>query len=109
MSDARSIDEVVATLDGIIATAVADRSRLGFFAALYRQVTLRVRQGIADGLFDDGPRMDRFDAIFANRYLDALAAWQANALPSRSWKLAFESSRRTDPAMNPFRWSVPCP
>ncbi len=96
MSDARSIDEVIAALDRIIDRAAVDRDRIGFFAALYRQVTLRVRQGIADGVFDDGPRMDRFDAIFANRYLDALAAWQANALPSKSWKLAFEASRRTD-------------
>jgi len=96
MSGARSIEEVIAALDRIIDTAAAERSRIGFFAALYRQVTLRVRQGIADGLFDDGPRMDRFDAIFANRYLDALAAWQTNELTSKSWKLAFEASRRKD-------------
>lgn len=96
MSDARSIEEVIAALDGIIATAVADRSRLGFFASLYRQVTLQVQQGIATGLFDDGPRMERLDVIFANRYLDALAAWQASAPSSKSWQLAFDASPRSD-------------
>jgi hypothetical protein len=96
MSDARSIDEVIAALDGIIATAITERSRIGFFASLYRQVTLRVRQGIAAGLFDDGPRMEQLDVIFANRYLDALAAWQASAPPSKSWQLAFDAAHRTD-------------
>src|SRR4051812_18744301 len=96
MSGARSIDEVIAALDRIIATAATDRSRIGFFASLYRQVTLRVRQGIAGGLFEDGPRMERLDTLFANRYLDALAAWQADDLTSKSWRLAFDASRRTD-------------
>ena len=96
MPDAGNIDEVIAALDRIIAAATADRSRIGLFAALYRQVTLRVRQGIADGAFDDGPRMERFDTIFANRYLDALATWQAGGTPSKCWKLAFEATRRDD-------------
>jgi hypothetical protein len=94
--DARTIDEVVARLDHIIADAIADGSRLGFFAALYRQVTLRVRDGIATGFFEDGPRMARFDAVFASRYLTALATWQAGGAPSRCWQLAFDASKRSD-------------
>ncbi len=39
----------------------------GYFPALYRQVTLTVKQGIASGSFDDGPRMDRFDAFQGTR------------------------------------------
>jgi hypothetical protein len=96
MSGANNIDEVVVALDHIIAAALAERSRIGLFAALYRQVTLRVRQGIADGMFDDGPRMDRLDTAFANRYLDALAAWQTGRRPSKCWRVAFEATHRTD-------------
>lgn len=94
--DARDIDGVIAELDVIIAAAIAEGSRLGLFAALYRQVTVRVKQGIASGFFEDGPRMARLDTIFANRYLDALATWQAHGAPSRSWWCAFDAAQRTD-------------
>jgi hypothetical protein len=96
MPDAHNIDEVIAELDRIIAAAIADRSRIGLFAALYRKVTQRLRQRIADGFFDDGPRMAQLDAVFANRYLDALATWQAGGAPSKSWKFALDATRRAD-------------
>jgi uncharacterized protein DUF5995 len=96
MPDAQDIDEVVAELDDIIAAAIANQRRLGLFAALYRQVTLRVRQGIADNFFDDGPRMARLDTVFANRYLTALATWDAGGAPSKCWQFAFDASRRAD-------------
>ena len=60
---AKTIDEVVEQLDAIIDDARHERSRLGFFAALYRRVTVEVRDGIAAGRFEDGPRMERFDVI----------------------------------------------
>lgn len=94
--EAMTIDEVIQELDVIIAGAITGASRLGFFAALYRQVTLRVKQGIASGMFEDGPRMARLDAVFANRYLSALAAWQADAAPSQCWQLAFQDAARDD-------------
>lgn len=86
---ANNIQEVVHLLDGIIADAKAHDSRMGFFAALYRQVTLEVQRGIERGLFEDGPRMDRLDTCFANRYFAALTTWQAGGTPTRSWKVAF--------------------
>jgi hypothetical protein len=96
MSGAANLDEVLAALDRIVATAIAENSRVGFFAALYRQVTLRVKQGIADGLFDDGPRMMRLDTVFANRYLDALDAWDSGGVPSKSWRFTLNATRRSD-------------
>jgi len=86
---ANNIQDVIRLLDGIIEDAKADGSRLGFFAALYRQVTLEVQRGIARGFFDDGPRMERLDTCFANRYFAALTAWQSDGTPTRSWKVAF--------------------
>jgi hypothetical protein len=96
MSGATDIDEVLAALDRIIATAITEHSRVGFFAALYRQVTLRVQQGIADGMFDDGPRMVRLDTVFAHRYLDALDAWDNGGVPTKSWRYALNATRRSD-------------
>src|SRR6185436_10526735 len=83
--------QVVQALDGIIAECKARRSRLGFFAALYRQVTVHVREGIANGFFEDGPRMERLDALFASRYLDAFAARGAGQPVSEAWRVAFDT------------------
>ena len=63
----------------------------GYFAVVYRAVTDRVRQGIADDEFDDGERMERFDVLFAQRSLDACAGWHAGTPIADAWRLAFES------------------
>jgi hypothetical protein len=84
-----TIDEVIASLDAIIQQAWEQQSRIGYFAALYRRVTLAVRDGLDSGSFHNGPLMERLDVVFASRYLDALAAYQSGGTPSRSWKLAF--------------------
>ena len=46
---ATNIDGVVAALDAILERSVAAHDRRGYFAALYNQVTLRVRDGITEG------------------------------------------------------------
>ena len=84
-----TIDDVVDQLTQIVARARSDRSRLGYFAALYRNVTIRVRDGIAAGRFQDGARIERLDVIFARRYLEALAAHRAGQQHSRCWNVAF--------------------
>lgn len=65
---------------------------MGYFPALYRRVTVKVREGIAEGLFDDGPRMERFDVRFANRYLQAFDARQGGGEPSECWRFAFRAA-----------------
>ncbi|MFZ4506339.1 MAG: DUF5995 family protein [Fimbriimonas sp.] len=75
---ARSITDVIRELDEIVAWSVEHRSRIGYFAALYRRVTIRVRDGIQAGEFADGPRMERLDVVFASRYLDALQKWRTS-------------------------------
>ena len=86
-----TIDDVIASLDGIIQRSWDERSCLGYFAALYRRVTRAVKEGIANNQFSDGPRMEKLDVIFASRYLDALTAHQASGDPSRCWKVAFNA------------------
>jgi hypothetical protein len=88
---ATSIDDVLRILDGIIADCKAKSDPLGYFPVLYRQVTLKVKQGIATGYFEDGPRIDRFDAAFANRYFAAYEAWRSGGQPSKCWQVAFQA------------------
>lgn len=93
---AANIDEVLAQLAQVVATWKAQNNRLGYFAALYRQVTLEVKRGIVLGTFDDGPRMDRFDTAFGNRFFAALDAWQSGAQPPSCWRVAFELTTNRD-------------
>jgi hypothetical protein len=89
---AQTIDEVLRELDQIIFTCRGESSRLGFFAALYRNVTLKVKESIAAGVFDDGPRMARLDVAFANGYLGALDSFRQNQPLSRCWLVAFQAA-----------------
>ena len=93
---ARSIGEVVTRLDAIVDRAMRDRDRCGYFAAMYRAVTVAVQRGISAGRFEDGARMERLDVVFANRYLEALDAYRRGGTVTRSWRAAFDaaSSRR---------------
>jgi len=92
---AETIDGVLLSLDRVIDWSKQNSSRLGYFAALYRKVTRAVKQGIADGSFEDGPRMARLDVLFANRYLEALERYVTDqeSVP-RAWRVAFETTEQ---------------
>jgi hypothetical protein len=93
VSAPRSIQEVLDRLDEEIEIAVQNGSRTAYFACLYRGVTQRVLDGIRAGRFQDGPRMERLDVAFANRYLAAIGAYRRNEQASRSWQLSFDAAR----------------
>jgi hypothetical protein len=90
---ARTIQEVLDRLDAEIESAVRSGSRNAYFSCLYRSVTRRVLDGIHSGRFEDGPRMERLDVVFANRYLAALHAYQRNQPASQSWRVTFDAAR----------------
>ena len=92
----QTIDDVVSALDAVVQQSSDNGSRLGYFAALYRRVTCAVRDGIANGRFQNGPLMEKLDVAFASRYLDALATFQAGGAATRSWMLAFRGCDDAD-------------
>lgn len=92
-----TIEDVLRRMDAVLERCVRERSRLGYFAALYRDVTVQVRAAIAAGQFEDGARTERLDVIFARRYLDAVERYWRGEPPTRSWLVAFESARRWRP------------
>jgi len=94
-----TIDGVIARLDEIVRRARDEQSPLGYFAALYRKVTVKVKEGIAEGYFDDGARMERLDIVFANRYLAAFDLHRLGHRPTRSWTVAFEAAGRWWPVV----------
>ncbi len=92
----QTIDEVVSALDAIVQSSYNNQSRLGYFAALYRRVTIAVRDGISAGSFQNGPLMEQLDVVFASRYLDALSTFQAGGTATRSWMVAFAACNDAD-------------
>ena len=92
---ASSIDEVLSQLTDIISESQKTNNRAGYFASLYYKVTAGVKEGIAKGVFVDGPRMERFDVIFANRYLVALDSWKNKQSLSGSWKIALDATGKS--------------
>jgi hypothetical protein len=92
-----TIDEVIAHLDNVVSACEASGSRMGYFPAMYNRVTRQVKQRIKEGSFEDNERMERFDVIFANRYLVAYYAYAQHKPCSESWKITFDASKKWSP------------
>ena len=89
----KTIAAVILRMDQIVAECHQKQSRLGYFAILYRQVTVRVAEGISQGEFEDNPRMEVLDVIFAKRFIDAYEAYKKGKSTTLSWERAFEVAR----------------
>ena len=94
IKQANTIDEVVDILEEMIQISMKNKSPLGYFAALYKKVTLAVRTGIKKKQFEDNERMEKLDVIFANRYIQAYYAYQAEEKITTSWLKAFEMGQQ---------------
>jgi hypothetical protein len=93
---AKNIAEVIHLLEAVVDQTIQESDAHGIFAATYLQMTRRVSLGIDAGLFDDGERMDRFDTLFANRYLTALSQRRSGRAACQSWQVVFEGAEEAD-------------
>ncbi len=93
---AHTIDEVIAHLDTIINQCMANQSCRGYFASLYRKMSVAVKAGVGNGAFEDGGRMERLVVEFANRYLDAYAAYASAQQLTTSWRSAFDAAQNNE-------------
>lgn len=96
MQQMNTISDVLTRLASIVAECKRAQSALGYFPALYYQMTAAVQRGIADGQFQDGRRMEQLDIVFAQRYIDAYAAWRQGKPTTRAWRAAFEAAQADD-------------
>ena len=93
-SSIATIDDALARMDANLDRAIDQRDPRGYFTAVYRGVTQRVRDGVAAGEFEDNERMERFDVRFARYWLDAYAGWDRGDPIADSWSCSFEAARR---------------
>ncbi|WP_114790808.1 DUF5995 family protein [Niabella yanshanensis] len=91
-----NINAVIADLQLIVNHCKINNLRAGYFAALYLRMTQAVKEGIAKGIFEDGPRMEQLDVHFAARYTDAWKCFLAQQPCSPSWQYTFTSSSNTN-------------
>jgi len=96
MIKANSINEVLTNLDSVIEWSKAQQSRIGYFAVLYRRMTVAVQQGILNNQFEDGARMERLDVTFANRYLQAWDAYINKQKCTNAWCKVFDACNTND-------------
>lgn len=92
-----NIDQVIATIQGVIDWSIANQSRLGYFAALYKRITIAIKDGIERKMFDDNARMERFDVTFAGRYFAALNGYFHGGEISKCWRVAFDGAQLPGP------------
>lgn len=90
---ANTIEEVIAHLDQIIQDSITEENPLGYFAALYQNVTIQVKESLGTHYFENDERMEKLDVIFANRYLEAYARYKEDKATTKSWAKAFNASK----------------
>ena len=88
-----TIDDVITQIDNIIKFSEENQDPLGYFAVLYRRVTVEVKHGIATSFFDDAARMEQLDIVFAGKYLDAYYDYKKGNKIPESWQKAFDLSK----------------
>lgn len=89
---ATNIKEVITYLEEIIEIETARNSKLAYFTVLYHKVTVQIKAAIDDKKFEDNPRMEALDVIFANRYLEAYTQFKNGETPSECWLVAFQAA-----------------
>ena len=90
---ATRIQEVIDLLDEIMQDAAKKNSPLGYFPALYRKVTIEIKNRIRCEEFEDCARMERLDVAFANRYFEAYHNYQKGKPLTKSWEIAFDAAK----------------
>lgn len=91
---ATTIDEVILALDEIIEREISLNSPLAYFPALYRIVTVRVKNGLTKNEFKDPLQMEQLDVHFANRYILAYQNFISGKPVTGSWRITFETNNK---------------
>ncbi len=86
----QKIEDVINRLSEIIDNCKNSGNKAGYFAALYKRMTIAVRNNISNNQFEDGARMEKLDVVFALRYLDAYDAYFARQNCTHSWQFTFD-------------------
>jgi hypothetical protein len=102
LEEPRTLDDAVRGIDQIVDWAIRAESHIGYFAALYKRITVAIQDAINDGVFDDGDRIDQLGIVFSQRYFNSLNAYfypdeyQGLTLP---WEVSFVGDQNRNAIM----------
>jgi hypothetical protein len=91
-SEHMSVAEVVEGLDAVVERAQREKSRIGYFAILYRLTTRVAQEALAGGRFEDPARAERLTSIFAQRYFDTLERFRRRKSTALCWDEALRAT-----------------
>jgi hypothetical protein len=94
---ATDIAGALARFDSFLTWTRENLNRLGYFAALYRGVTVGLRTALAGDAFERPDATERLAVLFAGRYFEALAQRFHSQPTTRSWQVAFDAADRWAP------------
>jgi len=92
LDEPRTLDDALRGIDQVVDWAIQAESHIGYFAALYKRITLAIQDAVREGVFDDGGRIDQLGVVFSQRYFNSLNAYfypdeyQGLTLP---WEVSF--------------------
>ncbi len=75
LEEPRTLDDSVRGIDQVVDWAIRADSHIGYFAALYKRITLAIQAAIDEGVFEDGDRIDQLGIVFSQRYFNSLNAY----------------------------------
>jgi hypothetical protein len=93
-----SIAGVIARMQERLDRLPAQYGQQRVFLATYQRITRAVGEAIEEGLFEDPAWVEQWDVVFADLYLDALAAeLSGTGRAPRPWRLAFTAPAELPP------------
>jgi hypothetical protein len=75
LAEPRTLDDSLRGIDQVVDWAIKADSHIGYFAALYKRITLAIQDAIREGVFDDGERIEQLGIVFSQRYFNSLNAY----------------------------------
>ncbi len=88
---ANSIKEVIDELRRITNLGALTNIRCAYFAFVYYYTTQGIQLALEAKAFEDNERMERFDVLFANLYLQAFEDFLDKKPVRKAWQTAFEA------------------
>ena len=85
----RHVEGLIARMEALFGAMEKDNDPKRYFLGTYLRTTRAVSDELASGTFLDPTWVERWDVFFAELYLNALQAWNANRTPAEPWRIAF--------------------
>src|SRR6266536_5832167 len=89
----QTFDDVIKELESIIEWSIQNKSRIGFFAAIYKNVTERIKAAANKGKFQDREQIELLDVTFALKYFAAVDEFWSNSNTHSAWAFALQKSK----------------